>query len=54
MLLKNKKYDILQENNIEISYVDKDDFLLIQGPFRLLNDVTIKYIYPQNPVFAKD
>ncbi|EAR85040.1 E1-E2 ATPase family protein (macronuclear) [Tetrahymena thermophila SB210] len=45
---KNKKFDIDNQRTVDVSYVDKDEFIKLKAPFRLLNDVTIVQIISSN------
>lgn len=42
--LKNKKYDVDKVRDVEVSYLDRDDYILVKAPFRLLNDVTVIHV----------
>ncbi|KAL4490313.1 hypothetical protein ABPG72_004352 [Tetrahymena utriculariae] len=43
--LKNKKFEIDVEKPYDISYIDKDDFILVEAPYKLLTDSTVVHIY---------
>lgn len=45
---KNKKFDIDKSMTLDVSYLDKDEFILVKAPFRLLNDVTIVHSVSQS------
>ena len=42
--IKNQRFDIDVRRESEVSYLDRDDFMLVKAPFRLLNDVTVMHI----------
>lgn len=42
---KNKKFDIEVVKKYDISYLDKDDFIEVEAPFKLLTDTTVVHIY---------
>lgn len=51
---KNKRFDIAVSKEIEVSYLDRDDFVRLIGPFRLLNDVVVVHVYEENILLARD
>lgn len=52
--LKNKRFDIDKEQHYDISYLDKDDFIYVEAPFKLLTDTTVAHISSTGPLKAID